>query len=126
MKILLRILAVLVGLGLVLFVGLYIFMYHFFASGGLSLCGEELISESVSPDGKYVAAVYIRNCGATTGYVTHVNVRRHDEEFSADSSGVIRQGGVFLVKGSEKTKIEWRIGELEILYGGEKVTRRYP
>lgn len=42
------------------------------------LCGEELIETVASPDGKYVAAILIRNCGATTDYVSHLNLRERD------------------------------------------------
>jgi hypothetical protein len=40
------------------------------------LCGEEVIMEKTSPDGRYVAALMRRNCGATTPYVAHINLRR--------------------------------------------------
>lgn len=39
------------------------------------LCGEETAAEVASPDGAYVAATMVRNCGATTSYVDHVNLR---------------------------------------------------
>jgi hypothetical protein len=34
------------------------------------LCGEETVLEKMSPDGKYVAVLMTRTCGATTSYVT--------------------------------------------------------
>jgi hypothetical protein len=46
-------------------------------------CGGELIEEQRSPDGHYVAAVMERNCGATTRYVEHINLRRADRNFSS-------------------------------------------
>jgi Family of unknown function (DUF5412) len=45
------------------------------------MCGEELISEQTSPDNQYVAALMRRNCGATTRYVFHKNLRRATSKF---------------------------------------------
>lgn len=38
------------------------------------LCGNEMISESLSPDGSRRLVVFERNCGATTGFTTQVSV----------------------------------------------------
>src|SRR5882757_3120509 len=51
------------------------------------LCGEELALEQASPDGRYVAAWLIRNCGATTSYVDHVNLRLGSSGFHTDFMG---------------------------------------
>ncbi|HYO64086.1 MAG TPA: hypothetical protein VER08_10680 [Pyrinomonadaceae bacterium] len=42
-------------------------------------CGETRQSSNGSPDGRNVASVYVRDCGATTGFVTHVNLSRASE-----------------------------------------------
>jgi hypothetical protein len=38
-------------------------------------CGDEVTATAVSPDGRLTAESYVRNCGATTPYATHVVVR---------------------------------------------------
>ncbi len=42
---------------------------------GCGLCRETTVQELTSPDGKYVATAWIRDCGATTPYNVHVDVR---------------------------------------------------
>lgn len=39
-----------------------------------NLCEEELVSETLSPDGTQKVVVLLQNCGATTKYTTHVHV----------------------------------------------------
>ena len=38
------------------------------------MCRNETVSESVSPDGRYRAVVFTRDCGATTDYSTQVSI----------------------------------------------------
>lgn len=39
-------------------------------------CGEDLVQERGSPDGRRRAAVYVVNCGATTDFATQLRVER--------------------------------------------------
>lgn len=39
-----------------------------------SLCGNEVIAEVPSPDGKYKVVVFQRDCGATTGFSTQLSL----------------------------------------------------
>ena len=60
------------------------------------LCGEEMGMEKTSPDGVYVAQVMVRNCGATTRYVSHINLRSTTAKFRPGFlDGVITDGEVF-------------------------------
>jgi hypothetical protein len=62
------------------------------------LCGEETALEQASPDGRYVAAWMIRNCGATTSYVHHVNLRLRTSTLHTDfRSGTITDGEILTV-----------------------------
>jgi hypothetical protein len=45
-----------------------------FWSVGDSLCGSEIFQEVFSPDGKHKVVVFQRDCGATTGFRTHISV----------------------------------------------------
>ncbi len=38
------------------------------------MCGDKAVSSAVSPDGRYIARAFVRNCGATTAYVTRVDL----------------------------------------------------
>jgi hypothetical protein len=62
------------------------------------LIGEEVRKEVYSPDGKYVASVFVRNGGATTGYLTHVNIRSKWSYFNPAWYGTISQGEVFKIE----------------------------
>lgn len=59
------------------------------------LCGEEPGYEITSPSGRYVAASMVRNCGATTSYVTHVNLRTASSKFHPGFlDGTITEGEI--------------------------------
>jgi hypothetical protein len=41
---------------------------------GRGMCGNEVVHQVYSPNGRYKVIVFERNCGATTGYTTHISV----------------------------------------------------
>lgn len=65
------------------------------------------MGEVKSPDGKYVAAAFERDCGATTGYVYHVNLRDEQGRFSPNLEGTIKDGEV-LTTGQGKLRMVWK------------------
>lgn len=64
-------------------------------------CSDEIKQEAKSPDGKYVATWYVRDCGATTSFSTIVNLRIGSARFNGN------EGEVFVVKGQPQVKIAW-------------------
>jgi hypothetical protein len=42
---------------------------------GCGACGEDKLAETGSPGNRYVATTFRRGCGATTGFLYHVNIR---------------------------------------------------
>jgi hypothetical protein len=61
-------------------------------------CSEETSYELTSPGGRYAAASMVRNCGATTSYVTHVNLRSSKSQFKPGFlDGTIKEGEVTTV-----------------------------
>jgi len=55
-----------------------------------NMCGDEKLQDAKTPDGRYISTVYIRDCGATTDYVTHVQIRDSSSSFnSEDWDGVV-------------------------------------
>lgn len=48
--------------------------------GCSSLCQDTVVSKHSSPDGRFVAVVFYRNCGATTPFTTEISVMRSGED----------------------------------------------
>jgi hypothetical protein len=71
-------------------------------------CSEEIKAEVASPDRRVTAILFERNCGATTSYIAHVNLRLSDGEFRGDSYGVIKEGQVFVIRReAQGIKLVW-------------------
>lgn len=79
----------------------------FKAIDAMAECSESDTGRAVSPGKAYVATVFVRNCGATTGYVTHVNLRGASDAFVPDSHGVIRAGEVISMDGNPRVALNW-------------------
>lgn len=71
--------------------------------GQLYDCDDEIQFESKSPDNKYVATVFVRNCGATTSFVTHVKIRTSDKSFIGSSDN----GYAFETKDRPEILLNW-------------------
>ncbi len=72
-------------------------------SGGcLSLCKDTWQPEVTSPDGKYAASVFVRDCGATTSEYTHVVLRPTSFLSSYRDDNV-----VFSVKNDPAVGLQW-------------------
>ena len=67
-----------------------------------SLCGNYIVAAVKSPDASHTAYVYTRDCGATTGFSTHVSVIPSEKALPNESGNV-------LVIGAEQTvQVAWR------------------
>jgi len=81
-------------------------------------CGDEVTGRAISPDGKWLAAVLVRNCGATTDFVTHVTIVEAKDE--PDDSGdvlVAEAGGAPQApKGGPEIRLRW-LGPDRLLVG---------
>jgi hypothetical protein len=85
-------------IALILLVGLgTVALGLFFASD----CEDTIKTEVKSPDGKYVATLYERDCGATTDFSTIVNLRDSSARFKGDDLGVV------ILKGQHKLDLVW-------------------
>ena len=51
------------------------------------LCGNELIASDTAPSRRYKAIVFVRNCGATTTFGTHVSIVDRDAQLDNDEVG---------------------------------------
>ncbi len=86
-------------------------------------CQDEVVQRAASPDGAHVAAVFVRNCGATTAYATSVEVlpagterrgAKEDVVFTADSDHGAAPAGA---GGGPEVRARWLAdGRLEIAH----------
>jgi hypothetical protein len=103
------------GSAIVVLIALYVIVVS--TPWSVGFCGEETRAESWSPDGKHLAVALIRNCGATTGWVTHVNIRSAWGYFNTNWPGTITQGQVFSGSCWDTVKFVWKDNSnLEIQY----------
>ena len=75
--------------------------------------GNQIISEVVSPDTKYKFIVFVRDCGATTGFSTQVSILKMDKQLRDDESGNVLSisdhynGDKYNEYGGADVKAEW-------------------
>ncbi len=62
------------------------------ASGCIS-CGNTLYYTNQSKDGSRTIFVYVKNCGATTPFVTHISLLRGDREIKNDGGNLFTAAG---------------------------------
>jgi len=60
---------------------------------GDAICDTEIFQEVYSPDEKNKVVVYERNCGATTGFGTHISVFRYRTTLKKQPGNVFRANG---------------------------------
>lgn len=83
---------------LILLVGLGIAALGLFLASG---CEDKIKIETKSADGKYVATLYERDCGATTDFSTIVNLRVSSARCKGDDLGVV------ILKGQHHLDVVW-------------------
>jgi hypothetical protein len=70
-----------------------------FEESGNGLCRNDVVESLPSPDGRFKVVIFVRNCGATTDYSTHVLILSSQEQVThADTGNVFvadsNHGGV--------------------------------
>lgn len=68
------------------------------------MCGNEIHQQVESPDKKYKAVIFQRDCGATTGFSTQVSIIENNKDLPDKS------GNIFIANGSpdqNQIKIAW-------------------
>jgi hypothetical protein len=66
-------------------------------------------AEVTSPDGKYIATAFIRDCGATTSFSPQVYLRPAGEHLA-------KTGNVFIGDGSQNIQISWLSATQLVIY----------
>jgi hypothetical protein len=98
-----------------LIIGFVLFTFMWTCMKGIvgSTCGNQIITEQLSPDKKFKFVVFVRDCGATTGFYTHVSILRGDKKLRDDDSGNVltlddHYFGDYVNKyGGADAKVEW-------------------
>jgi len=57
------------------------------------MCGNETFNEVISPDGRFKAVIFQRDCGATTGFSTQISLISPMDKLKNDG------GNIFIVDG---------------------------
>lgn len=77
-----------------------------------SLCGNTEISRVASPDGRHDAVLFERNCGATTGFATHLSLIPSGAPLPHNAGNIIAAelapGGVPAPWGGPRITAFWR------------------
>jgi hypothetical protein len=76
-------------------------------------CGDDLKWESRSPDGKFIAAFFERDCGATTDYSSIVSLRTSNARFDGDNNE-----RVLVIEGRCDLGVAWEDATLELSHPG--------
>ena len=66
-------------------------------------CDNVVLAEVTSPDGKKVASLFERNCGATTDYAQVVTIRDRGSRFDGNDT----QDFIFTMQGQQKIEVQW-------------------
>jgi hypothetical protein len=99
----------------------FIVGYRYFLSGLSFECGNNVLAEATSPDDRYTATVFERNCGATTPYTRIVSIRRRESRFDSED----QKTWVFVAKDQPSIKIRWSsIRQLDVAAEGYSRTPR--
>jgi len=94
-----------IATGVVLFIGLVLYVGA--AMDATAMCAESQVARFPSPENRTVATVYVRSCGATTDYATHVNLHRSEDTPRPNAAGVISDGEVLLETGERYVVGKW-------------------
>lgn len=81
----------------------FLFLLFLLAACNRSICSNEIIDEKVSPNGKYIASFFERNCGATTPYVQVISLRPSNKKYNSENYN----DWVFTIHGKSDVKMYW-------------------
>jgi hypothetical protein len=90
--------------------------YYYVASSSLSSnCSSSVLTEVPSPDGRYIATAFERNCGATSPYVRIVSIRPEGTRLRPEDDG----SWVFATKDQPNIGVSWSgPRQLTVVTGG--------
>lgn len=94
----------------------YVILSLLILSSACSTCGNDPLHAEKSPNGKYVAIAFLRECGAPAGFSTQVSI--------VETPGKLpnEPGNIFVVAGKHPARVHWQSDRkliVEIPPGGE-------
>jgi hypothetical protein len=89
-----------------------VLLFGLSACGELDLCENDVSQRIVSPSGQRTALVFARDCGATTGFNTHLSLLSGDEKLPSDVGG-----NAFVYGKHLPLRVEW-ISDTELRVSG--------
>ena len=86
-----------------------------------NFCGNKIIKEIASPDKDYSAIMFVRDCGATTGYSTQVSIVEYGDKLENTIGNILvmsdKPSGAIFENGGAMVEIAWNANnELNISY----------
>lgn len=88
-------------------------------------CPKTVVQRVVSPDRSWSAIAYVRDCGATTWYITHLSIQKVDDDSLSEEGNTLviddanaKVPGLLDSKGAIPLTLEWR--------GDRQLMVRYP
>lgn len=78
------------GIGAAIISALFVFWVASMFSG---MCGNYIHSQTASPDKKYEAVIFQRDCGATTGFSTQVSIIKLGSELDNEPGNIFSISG---------------------------------
>ena len=103
------------GLSLLALGGVALFVFYAYRGSG-EVCANDQVVETASPDGQLKAVTFRRNCGATTGYSTHVSILPADGKLANEG------GNVFTASDEPSITVRW-IDDRHLSISGETYTK---
>jgi len=83
------------------------FVVIVFFLAGCDLCDNSLRKESSSPSGEAIASVFLRNCGATTPFITVVTMRNVKSKLNMNK----HENWVFTAHDESDIELSWETEE---------------
>lgn len=76
------------------------------------MCRNQIVEEAQSPDRKFKAVIFTRDCGATTGYSTQLSILENADHLENESGNTFIlsdkvNDGLTFDHGGGKTKVVW-------------------
>lgn len=72
-----------------------------------NLCANQILSEKTSPDLKYKAIVFMRNCGATTGYSLQISILEKESEIKNQTGNILILDDSYIDLNQQKTTLNY-------------------
>jgi hypothetical protein len=77
-------------------------------------CGNQILQDAISPDGKWIATAFERNCGAGSPFYRVVSLRPARRGFNSSAT----DNWVFRIRNRPKIELTWTAADRLSIYSG--------